>query len=313
MSPTVAVAIFAGFGLGLGSWLTLARLPVMRPGRFADRIAPQLRAADAGSRLLAGSHDALQPFVPLERILRPLLHDLVGWLTRFNPTTTVLSRRLVQAGSRQSAVDFRAQQILWGAGGLAVSTGGVLALAVSAETNILFAVTSILGCGVAGFLFRDYSLSRQIMRRERRMLAEFPGLAELMALAVSAGESATGALERVCRTANGELAGEFARVLGETRAGAPLLEALQSFAGRTQSPPLARFVDGLSVALERGTPLADVLRAQAQDVRDTSKRELMEAAGRKEIAMMVPLVFGILPLTVVFAVYPGLALLHLGF
>jgi tight adherence protein C len=59
--------------------------------------------------------------------------------------------------------------------------------------------------------------------------------------------------------------------------------------------------------------LADVLRAQAADVRDSAKRELMEAAGRKEIAMMVPLVFGVLPLTVIFAVYPGLATLDLGF
>jgi tight adherence protein C len=39
----------------------------------------------------------------------------------------------------------------------------------------------------------------------------------------------------------------------------------------------------------------------------------MEAAGRKEIGMMVPLVFGVLPLTVIFAVYPGIAALQLGF
>jgi tight adherence protein C len=39
----------------------------------------------------------------------------------------------------------------------------------------------------------------------------------------------------------------------------------------------------------------------------------MEAAGRKEIAMMVPLVFGVLPLTVIFAVFPGIAAINLGF
>jgi tight adherence protein C len=144
------------------------------------------------------------------------------------------------------------------------------------------------------------------------MLAEFPSLAELMALAVSAGESATGALERVCRTAHGELAEEFGRVLAATRAGTPVVEAFQDFSRRTRLAPLARFVDGLTVAVQRGTPLADVLRAQAQDVRDMSKRELMESAGRKEIAMMVPLVFGVLPLTVLFAVYPGIALINLG-
>jgi hypothetical protein len=44
----------------------------------------------------------------------------------------------------------------------------------------------------------------------------------------------------------------------------------------------------LVVAIERGTPLADVLRAQAVDVREIGKRALLEAGGRKEISMMVP-------------------------
>ena len=60
------------------------------------------------------------------------------------------------------------------------------------------------------------------------------------------------------------------------------------------------------VAIERGTPLADVLRAQAADVREVGKRALLEAGGRKEISMMAPVVFLILPVTVLFAVYPGL-------
>ena len=82
---------------------------------------------------------------------------------------------------------------------------------------------------------------------------------------------------------------------------------------RTDVVALGRFVDGIVVAIERGTPLADVLRAQAQDVRDHDKRVLMEIAGKKEIAMLVPVVFFILPLSVMFAVFPGLAVLDLGF
>ena len=74
-----------------------------------------------------------------------------------------------------------------------------------------------------------------------------------------------------------------------------------------------RSVEGIAVAIERGTPLADVLRAQAQDVRDNAKRELMETAGKKEIAMLAPVVFFILPLTVIFAVFPGLSLMRLNF
>jgi hypothetical protein len=40
--------------------------------------------------------------------------------------------------------------------------------------------------------------------------------------------------------------------------------------------------------VERGTPLGEVLRAQAADVREARKRNLLEIGGRKEIAMMIP-------------------------
>ena len=90
------------------------------------------------------------------------------------------------------------------------------------------------------------------------------------------------------------------------RAGVPLMDALQQVADQTSLDPLARFVDGLLVAIERGTPLAEVLRAQAADVREAGKRRLLEAGGRKEIAMMVPVVFLVLPVTVLFALFPGL-------
>ena len=76
-------------------------------------------------------------------------------------------------------------------------------------------------------------------------------------------------------------------------------------------PSLARFVDGVAVAIERGTPLGDVLRAQAQDVREATRRQLIESGGKREIAMMIPVVFLVLPVTVLFIVYPGLAVLDL--
>ena len=78
---------------------------------------------------------------------------------------------------------------------------------------------------------------------------------------------------------------------------------------RTTLEPFARFLQGLVVAIERGTPMADVLRAQAADVREASKRALLEAGGRKEISMMIPVVFLLLPITVLFALYPGLVTL----
>ncbi len=68
----------------------------------------------------------------------------------------------------------------------------------------------------------------------------------------------------------------------------------------------------VAVAVERGSPLAEVLRAQAQDVREGGRRALMESGGRKEVLMMVPVVFLILPVTVLFAVFPSAVVLRVG-
>ena len=309
MSAVGPLAVLAGALLGSGLLLVLERL--LYRTTFADRVAPHLRPVIAASRLLSPGTADRTPFGTLERILRPVLRDAGRRLNRLSPANGPLTVRLEQAGGVKTVLDFRAEQVLWsGAGFLAGGALGVL-LAGNGRIGAAAVVLGTAACTVAGFLLRDYLLTQQIRRRNARILAEFPSLAEMMALAVGAGESAVGALERVS-SAQGELAGEFRKVLARTRSGMPLTEALQDFSDRIRLAPLARFVDGVSVAVDRGTPLADVMRAQAQDVRDAARRDLMETAGKKEIGMMAPVIFGILPLTVLFAVFPGLALLRLG-
>ncbi len=138
------------------------------------------------------------------------------------------------------------------------------------------------------------------------MLAEFPVVADLLALSVVAGESPIDALLRVSRLTGGELARDLEGALARARAGAPVATALSQLAETTNLEAFSRFLQGVVVAIERGTPMADVLRAQAEDVREAGKRALLEAGGRKEISMMLPVVFMILPVTVLFALYPGL-------
>ncbi|MFP5311343.1 MAG: type II secretion system F family protein [Actinomycetes bacterium] len=313
MTSVPPTAVICGLGLGLGLWLVIFRSPPMRALTLSERIEPQLKAQNLESRLLRTGEKNLTPFGPLERILRPVFRDWLAALGRLNPSPGATNRRLAQAGMNKTPIDFRAEQLLWAAAGFILALTIILVGAAAGRFNPLLAAVAVIGSASAGFVLRDYWLGLQVHRREARMMAEFPSLAELMALAVGAGESATGALDRVCRSAKGELSKEFSQILAETRAGKPLVLALHEFSARTDLAPLVRFVDGIIVAVERGTPLADVLRAQAQDVRDSAKRDLMEAAGKKEIAMMVPLVFGVLPLTVVFAVFPGLAAISLGF
>ncbi|MFY9914894.1 MAG: type II secretion system F family protein, partial [Nocardioidaceae bacterium] len=118
-------------------------------------------------------------------------------------------------------------------------------------------------------------------------------------------------LDRVVSGCRGALPDELAIVLAQSRTGIPITEALDQLAQRTGLSIVARFAEGLAVAIERGTPLVDVLIAQAGDVREAAKRDLIEAGARKEVAMMVPVVFVIMPVTLLFAFFPGVVGLNL--
>ncbi len=297
-----------GIGLGAvaGGGLLLAATgtPTARRPTLDDRLAPYLRDTPRPSRLLTRS-EALTPFPTFERILRPVLSDAMRFVERWVGGSAGVRRRLEQLGGEMTVEQFRAEQVIWGGVGLAAA----LALAVLQLRGDGANPLSVLGAAVAftvgGVLGRDRWLTRQVAAREARMLEEFPTIAELLALAVTAGEGPVGALERVNRISAGELSKELGRALSEARAGASLVQALDGIARRTSLAPLARFVDGVAIAVERGTPLAEVLRAQAVDVREAGKRLLLESAGKREIAMMVAVVFFVLPVTIVFALFPG--------
>jgi tight adherence protein C len=292
-----------GFVLGVGLMLVWLGLPRHRRPGLAGRVVPYLRDTPRPSRLL---DDEARPVGgAVGAIAGPLVRDLGRGVERVMGGADSVRRRQLRAGLPADVDRFRAEQVLWGAAGAVVggSLGTTLMLLRDGGVVTVVMMTLVgLGLGVTG---ADYLLSRRATRREARMLTEFPTVAELLALAVGAGEGAVGALDRVCRLSRGELAGELRRCLADARAGANLPTALQGLADRTGLPSLRRFVDGVVIAVQRGTPLAEVLRAQAQDVREEGRRALMEAGGRKEIAMMVPVVFLILPVTVLFAVFPG--------
>lgn len=304
MTPGVLVSGLAlGVGVGmLASWWW-ARTPTL-----AARVAPHLRPATGwaweGSPIRSNGG-------PLVRVFRGLLRDGARFTERWGTPSVDLAARLRRTGGGLTVEQFRAEQVMWGVFGLVA--GLVLSLVLSTRGASPISLTIMTGafavaCGAA----REFVLSRTLARRESRILAELPSVADMLALAVSAGESALGALERVSRSTSGALSEELRRTLGEVRAGMPLAEAMHGLAEGTGVAALSRFAGGVAVAIERGTPLVDVLHAQAIDVREASRRRLIEEGGKREIAMMVPVIFLILPVTVVFAVFPGIVAIRIG-
>lgn len=233
------------------------------------------------------------------------------WLARV-PQVRIDPALARRAGPGTDLAAVRGEQAVWSVVGAAAGAALGVVGASGVRDGAVRVLLATLGAALAGAWARRRVLAAAVARRERLVLHELPVVVELLALSVSAGEGLTGALARVGGTCRGEFAGEIARVVAAVNTGVPLARALGELAAVPGPAAVRRFVDGVAVAVDRGTPLADLLRAQARDARDEARRDLLVEAGRREIAMMVPVVFLVLPVTVVFALFPGLALIDLG-
>jgi tight adherence protein C len=305
----------AGWGALLGAvaavglLLVLDRAAVGRRPRLDARVLPYVRdLPSAQERPPLVGEGSTSAFVA---VVGPALGSLARGLDSLLGGTSSVRRRLQRANLSMSLHDFRVEQAVWGLVAFSVAAAVAVVVALRSPGR---AMPLLVLCGVAflfGALWRDNRLTAQVKSRERLILAEFPTVAELLALAVAAGEGPVSALDRIVTRAQGELSVELAGVLARVRTGTPVSRALDDLAARTGLPVVARFAEALAVALERGTPLTEVMHAQAADVREAGRRALIEAGARKEVVMMVPVVFLVLPVTVLFAFWPGVVGLRL--
>lgn len=308
IATDAAIAVLLGGAFAVGVFGILSALPRWRALPLDRRIAPYVRDVVADDALPGG----IAPVVGVMPVHgRRLWERVRGSFERMLGSGDALQLRLSQAGLTQTPAAFRGRQLAWGIAGLFVGALVVIALAVGGRMSppaVLLPV--ITGAGAAvGY---DMQLTARAKTRRARLADELPTTLEFLALCLSAGESLLDALRRVSTIGTGELTGELRRVVLAVHTGSPLADALAEMSNRLQLPGLTRATDQVIAALEHGAPLAGVLHAQAADARDEAKRVLIEQAGRKEILMLLPLVFLILPLSVLFAVYPGLFILRLG-
>jgi tight adherence protein C len=312
MTPLIALAVPVGVTLGLGLWTLLGLVPRVGATRLAARVAPYIADVSPEAREFLDRRPA-EPLPFVGGLLAPAGRRIRFALVAVFGGDDSVERRLRQAGWTLTVEALRARQLLGGVAGGGVGILFAVAIARSSSVSPLLFGVIVAVCAAIGVLLPDQVLSRAARARRDRIAAELPTVLEFLTLSLSAGEAVLDALRRVARAGNGDLAREIAVVVAQVNAGVPLAVALERCADEIQLPALSRTVDQLVGALDRGTPLVDVLRAQAQDSRDDAKRSLLEAAGKKEIAMLVPLVFLILPVTVAFAIWPGILVLQVGF
>jgi len=238
--------------------------------------------------------------------ITPFLDGRKGRLARL-PDRTRIQERLEKIGRGNRYAEFRSRQFTIASASACTGAAGLTFLASPTFATLVISCSIFLGvCALV-----DRHLSGDVVRYRLSVENEFAALIEMLTLSLSAGETPLSAMARLSRRSGSALGREFTIVVDSVRQGSPFHVALDAMGRRIDSVLIRRFVDALITAMLRGAPLVDVLQRHAAEARENQRNILMDKAGKAEISMMVPVVFLILPVSVLFALWPSLT--HLDF
>ena len=156
-------------------------------------------------------------------------------------------------------------------------------------------------------------VSKLSKRMRRQIDAELPDLIDLACGALLTGQSLHAAIERVASRSNSIVASELQVFLRNVSLGQSLSSELAALCERKPTAAMKEFVNKISLSIARGTPLAESFEALSASLRERRGFDLLKRAGANETKMLIPLVALVLPTTVLFALYPSVLVLNIGF
>lgn len=297
------LAVFGGIALVV---LSTGVLTSERTG-----VSRSLAAIEAIGALPTASKAELEP--PFrERVLVPAVRRLTAIGRRFTPADRIerLHRRMELAGMpREWTVD----RVLAGkALGLA-ALGAIGALLFLAAGNVLWAVVFGVGGAALGWYLPELILYQKAYNRSEQIQRSLPDTLDLLMISVEAGMGFDAALANVARNSDGPLAEEFFRVLHEMQLGNGRMDAMRSLAERTDVADLRVFVNAMAQADALGIPIANVLRAQAKEMRVKRAQRAEERAMKIPVKMIFPLILFILPTLMVVIIGPAVVRIYENF
>ena len=293
----LALALLA-IAIGVGLWTVLASADEKATVRAS------LRQLDGYEVDNVRDQELLKPMS--ERTLAPVKERLVLVGKRFTPdgyTDKVRARLQASGNSSHDAVDrFIAIKVV----------GFALAPVMFISIFGLVGMSAAKGLMVAGLLAAvfiygpDATLNRRVEERQHEIKQMLPDVLDLLVISVEAGLGFEQALDRTVSSVPGSLTQEFARMLGEVRAGSSRANAMRAMEKRTDVPELRSFVLAILQADTLGVSIGRVLRAQADEMRIKRRQMAQEKAQKAPVKMMIPMVFCVFPALFVVVIGPAI-------
>lgn len=258
----------------------------------------ELRPDDLRGRTLA---------IPvLDRLLRPLGENLIGVVRRMTPVGQLerFDEKLGQAG-RPAGWDPARLAAIRLLGRVVVPVAVYFALGATGLGRGQAIVLAIVS-GVAMHIGPDALLDNMIGKRQEEIRTALPDTIDLLTITVEAGLGFDAALDRVSRSTEGALGEELRRTVRDMSLGRPRGESLRAWADRVQLPELRTLVSSLVQAEQFGITIGDVLRSQAEELRERRRQRAEEHAQKIPVKILLPLIFLILPSMFVVLIGPGI-------
>lgn len=198
---------------------------------------------------------------------------------------------------------------------ISIATAAALLVAATGKVTLTSRLEQVVpGSGLDAEGVAKKRRVAHLSKRERRQIdAELPDLIDLACGALLTGQSLHTALERVASRSNSLVANELRVFLRNVSLGQSLSSELAALCERKPTAATKEFVNKISISIARGTPLAESFEALSATLRERRAFDLLKRAGVNETKMLIPLVALVLPTTVLFALYPSVMVLNIGF
>lgn len=138
---------------------------------------------------------------------------------------------------------------------------------------------------------------------------ELPDFAQALGLLLGNGLPVNVALGWLAPRSQGLVGSAFEQINHDLELGADLVQELERLGRDIPNQQLVELCEKLSVAIVRGAPVSTQVIAHAGAARALLHRQLLKQAGSNETKMLVPVIFLILPVTVLFAIFPSMLVL----
>lgn len=222
------------------------------------------------------------------RWFEPIIYEWAAFFPSENSTSTLRLQRGIDAtpnGVPWRVAEFKSASML-----NSLLTG--ICFGVCAFT--IYGVSKAVGVAVlvAAVLFNTTvsSPTAKLATRRRAIIRRLPFAVDLLALIMEAGGTFNESLRTLVRQEkNHPLGLEFGRVLEQLDLGSTQREALENLRSRMpEEDDVGEFVFSVVKGQELGTPLAKILRNQADQMRLKRSQRAEKAAGEAQVKMAGP-------------------------